>query len=198
MKGFYKYLNYIPANSLKSICDEEILEQNRLQKSLLINFQTHQENHYHQFDQFVKTYDDAREVDFVNQKLKECKEILKESENCGYHETWNLSLKRYVNFLEQKLLLLTDQSDMARIAHPHLNNQELIFLYLWKYKNGLMHFKNESQLASFLQTQCSYGQGKKPTSVRSVISRIKSCDIDMKYMMDKLQNQYMNFDFIDW
>ena len=198
MRKFNNHLNYIPSDSLKSICDQEILEQNKFQKILCADFESHQDRYYQDLELFLNSYVDAKEIDFVNQEIKICRGIISQSDQQDYHETWKISIKKYLSFLEDKLLRLMGESDGAHIAHSDLNNQQVVFLYLWKYKNGLMYFKNESHLASFLECHCVYSGGKRVNSARSIISRIKSCDIDMSDMIQRLESDSKNFDFINF
>ena len=198
MRKFNNHLNYIPSDSLKSICDQEILEQNKFQKILCTDFESHQDRYYQDLELFLNSYVDAKEIDFVNQEIKICRGIISQSDQEDYHETWKISMKKYLSFLEDKVLRLMGESDGVHIPHTELNNQEVVFLYLWKYKNGLMYFKNESHLASFLECHCVYKNGNKVNSVRSIISRIKSCDIDMNYMIERIKSDSKNFNFINW
>ena len=198
MRKFINHLNYIPSDSLKSICDQEILEENAFQKILCTDLASHKDRYYNELELFLNRHVDATEIDFVNQQMKTCKGIISSSDQQGYHETWKISITKYLSFLEDKLLRLMGQCDGFHISHINLNNQQLVFLYLWKYKNGLMDFKNESHLASFLECHCLYSGGKRVNSARSIISRIKSYDIDMSDMIRRLESDSKNFDFINF
>jgi len=198
MLRFNNHLNYIPSDSLKSICDQEILRVNTFQKILSTDLESHKDQYYQELELFLNRYVDARETDFVNQEIKTCRDTISSSDQQDYHETWKISIKKYLSFLEDKLLRLMGESDGFHITHTDLNNQQVVFLYLWKYKNGLMYFKNESHLASFLECHCVYHGGKRVNSARSIISRIKSYDIDMSDMIRRLESDSKNFDFINF
>jgi|TARA_B110001469_G_C9627409_1_gene313369 hypothetical protein len=195
---FLNHMNLIPSNSLKSICDDEILQENRFQKELLKPCKIRESEYNDKLHQLNSEIEDFNELTLIQEELNYCDDVVFEANSIGYRFTWYDSINTYKYFLEQKFLCLTKSDYGILMKYPKFNNQEVVFLYLWMYNNQIVNFKNESQLASYLESYCSSSSGNKISSAKSIISRIKSNDIDMTSFVNVIESAFLNFDFINW
>ena len=195
---FLNSCTYIAADSLKSICDAEILKENRFQKELLKPFKIRESEYFEKLHQLNSEIEDFNELTLIQEELHYCDDVIFEANSIGYLFTWYNSINTYKYFLEQKFNGLTKSDYGILMKYPKYNNQEVVFLYLWMYNNHIVNFKNESQLASYLESYCSSSSGNKISSAKSIISRIKSNEIDMIYFVNEMESTFLNLDFINW
>lgn len=194
--NFFK--NVIHPELLHTITNEQKIMDNQLQKQLLKPLKIRESEYYEELHKLKNTIEDFHELTLIQKELSYCDKIKCQAKNVGYFFTWYDSISNYKRFLKKKYLYLTKLDNVNIIKQPNYNNQEVVFLYLWMYNNNLLHFKNESQLASYLECSCTSSSGKKICSARSIIARIKSRDIDMDSFKKKLTTSFSNFDFINY
>ena len=183
---------------LHTITNEQKIMDNQHQKQLLKPIKIRESEYYEKLHKLQNTIEGFQELTLIQEELRYCEEIIYEAKNVGYFFTWYDCIDNYKRFLKQKHLYLTKLDNGNIIKHPNYNNQEVVFIYLWMYNNNLLHFKNDSQLASYLESSCTSSSGKKICSARSIIARIKSREIDMEIFIRKLKTSFTNFDFINY
>jgi len=189
--------NVIHPGLLHSIINDQEIMVNQFQKQFLKPLKIREVEYYDELHKLKNTIEDFHELTLIGKELRYCKEIISEADNVDYFFTWYDPIYNYKRFLKQKYLHLTKMDNGSIVKHPNYNNQEVVCLYLWKYNNKFFYSKNESQLASYLESSCTSSSGKKICSARSIISRIKSNDIDMDIFISQLKTSCLNFDFIN-
>jgi hypothetical protein len=105
---FLNYMNLIPSDSLKSICDDEILQENRFQKDLFMSFEQRKSEYIIRKGRLVNLSHDFSEIELVKAELNFCKNIIKKADEDNYLFDFYFSINKYNTFLEDRYRILTE------------------------------------------------------------------------------------------
>tara|TARA_B110000879_G_scaffold199849_1_gene273173 strand:- start:664 stop:1287 length:624 start_codon:yes stop_codon:yes gene_type:complete len=192
---FENFLNFIPGNSLESIHDKEILEENGFQKQLLKSFRLRESEYFEKLHDLKESIEDFDELTHTREELRICNEMIFEAKEVKYFYTWYNEINKYKAFLETKFKLLIEPDFGVLHRYEKFNSQEVVFLFLWKWNAGLLEFKNQSALSSYLESHCASSTGKLK-STNSIITEIKNNGNDMPNMVNYVQNIDLTLKYI--
>lgn len=178
---FLNYMNLIPSDSLKSICDDEIKKENQFQKNLLKSFEKRKSEYIIRKGRLVNLSHDFREIELVKAELNFCKNIIKKADEDNYLFDFYFSINKYNTFLEDRYRILTEPDFGILHQYEDLNSQEVVFLFLWLWKSNIFKFKNQSALSTYLESHCASSNGKLK-GTNAIITKIKNNEIDLPHM----------------
>ena len=178
---FLNYMNLIPSDSLKSICDDEIKKENQFQKDLFKSFEKRKSEYIIRKGRLVNLSHDFSEIELVKAELNFCKNIIKKADEDNYLFDFYFSINKYNTFLEDRYRILTEPDFGILHQYEDLNSQEVVFLFLWLWKSNIFKFKNQSALSTYLESHCASSNGKLK-GTNAIITKIKNNEIDLPHM----------------
>jgi hypothetical protein len=141
---------------------------------------------------FMEHYQDADELDFINEEITRSEQLLKNRSEYNLCRSLSFSREKYLRFLqEEKEFAHNNIKNLEQGSHLYSNGSRIDVAYfmLLGFQLRIFRFHSENDLALFIERNCTYDGGKKMKSVRQLLHNIRKDNIKT----DHIKQKYLDY-----